>query len=115
MANWFAAHDAFAADAPALERLHVVKYEELVRDPEAELARIGTFLGLDGPVPAASWQAGRSDAYTRAWQELATDRRPWKRLLRRSLVRQYAERAAGYGYDLEDLDVLRPWVPATAS
>jgi Sulfotransferase family len=109
MANWFAAHDAFAADAPRLDRLHVVKYESLTRDPAGELAAIGDFLGLDGAVPAASWQGGRSDAYTRSWDDLATDRRPWKRWLRTSLVRTYAERATAYGYDLADLDVLRPW------
>jgi hypothetical protein len=109
MANWFAGHDTFAADAPALQRLHVVKYESLVRDPAAELASIGAFLGLEGEVPAGSWQAGRSDAYTRAWDALGTDRRPWKRMLRSSLVRTYAARAAAYGYDVEDLDVLRPW------
>jgi hypothetical protein len=109
MANWFAAHDTFAADSTRLGRLHVVKYESLVADPQAELDAIGTFLGLDGPVPASSWQAGRSDAYTTAWQQLKVDRRPWRRLLRASLVRRYAERASTYGYDLESLDLVRPW------
>jgi hypothetical protein len=114
MANWFAGHDAFAADAPHLRRLHVVKYEALVRDPAAELARIGSFLGLAGEVPAQSWQGGRSDAYTKAWDELSTDRRPWKKWLRSSLTSTYAERANAYGYDLTDLDVLRPWPSAKA-
>ena len=109
MANWFAAHDAFSADAPMLARLHVVKYESLVADPHRELDAIGSFLGLDGPVPADSWQAGRSGAYEQTWQQLATDRRPWKRMLRRSLVRTYGQRASAYGYDIEDLDVLRPF------
>lgn len=112
MANWFAAHDAFAADAARLRRLHVVKYESLVLDPEVELDAIGTFLGLDSPVPASSWQAGRSDAYASAWQQLKVDRRPWKRMLRASLVRTYGPRASAYGYDLESLDVLRPWTVA---
>lgn len=115
MANWFAAHDAFAADASRLRRVHVVKYESLVRDPDAELAAIGGFLGLSGPVPADSWQGGRSDAYAGRWQQLAADRRPWRRWLRSSLVRTYGERAAGYGYDLDDLDVLRPWHEKTGA
>ena len=42
---------------------------------------------------------------------MATDRRPWRRSLRRSLVADFGPRAAAYGYDLEDLDVLRPWQP----
>jgi hypothetical protein len=115
MANWFAAHDAFAADAPRLSRVHVVKYESLVRDPAAELGAIGAFLGLAGPVPTESWQGGRSDAYTRRWQELGAGAQPWQlgrqrqRRLRSSLVRTYAQRAADYGYDLEDLDEVHPW------
>ena len=113
MANWFAAHDTFAADAPTLRRLHVVKYESLVADPQAELDAIGEFLGLGSPLPATSWQAGRSDTYTKAWQQLATDRRLWHRLLRTSLIRTYGQRADAYGYDLESLDTVRPWALAT--
>jgi len=109
MANWFAAHDLFTADALLLARLHVVKYESLVADPQAELDAIGAFLGLQGPVPAGSWQAGRSGAYEQTWSQLATDRRPWKRMLRRSLVRTYSQRTSTYGYDIEDLDVLHPF------
>jgi len=115
MANWFAAHDTFREDVPHLGRLHVVKYESLVLDPAKELAAIGDFLGLDGPVPTQSWQGGRSDAYTKAWAELGSDRRPWRRLTRSALVRKYAERAHAFGYDVEDLDVLDPWPDVAAA
>ncbi len=115
IANWFAAHDTFLADLPHLRRVHVVRYEALVRDPAGELAAVARFLGLDGPVPVDAWQTGRSDTYTRRWAALAADPLPWRRLLRRSLVREYGEPAARYGYDLEDLDVLRPWDPVHAS
>jgi hypothetical protein len=115
MANWFAAHDTLLADLPSLRSVHVVRYEALVRDPAGELEAIGRFLGLDGPLDASAWQAGRSDSYTARWAALAVDRRPWRRGLRRSLVRRYGLRAAAYGYDLEDLDVLRPWEPARHS
>ena len=111
MANWFAAHDTFLADLPSLRSVHVVRYESLVRDPEGELAAVGRFLELDGPIDASAWQGGRSDSYAARWEALATDRRPWRRSLRRSLVARYGERAAAYGYDLERLDVLRPWEP----
>ncbi len=111
MANWFAAHDTFLADLPALRSVHVVRYEELVRDPAAGLAAIGAFLQLDGPLDAGRWQSGRSDAYAARWSALATDARPWRRSLRRSLVTRYGDRAAAFGYDVEDLDVLRPWEP----
>jgi hypothetical protein len=111
MANWFAAHDTFLADLPALRSVHVVRYEALVRDPAGQLAALRDFLQLDGPLDAGLWQAGRSDAYAARWSAMATDRLPWRRSLRRALVRDYGARAAAYGYDLEDLDALRPWEP----
>ena len=111
MANWFAAHDTMRGDLPSLTHVHVLRYEELSADPERVLADLGRFLGLDGPVPAGSWQGGRSEGYARQWAELATDPRPWRRARRRALVREFGDRAAEYGYDLEDLDALRPWEP----
>ena len=111
MANWFAAHDTFVADLPSLRSAYVVRYEALVRDPAAELGAMGDFLGLAGPLDATLWQAGRSDAYAARWSGMATDRLPWRRSLRRSLVAEFGARAAAYGYDLDDLDVLRPWEP----
>lgn len=110
--NWFAAHGTFAGDAPHLRRLHVVKYEDLVRDPHRELAAVGEFLGLDGEVPTDSWQ-GRSGSYAAAWEAMAHDRLPWRRLERRALVRRFAAPAREYGYDVEDLDAVGPW-PARA-
>jgi hypothetical protein len=115
MANWFAAHDTFLSDLPSLRSVHVVRYESLVRDPAAELDAVGRFLGLDGPVESSAWQGGRSDSYAARWAALAEDRRPWRRSLRRSLVDRFGERAAAYGYDLERLDVLRPWDPVHSS
>jgi Sulfotransferase family len=111
MANWFAAHEAMLADLPHLTRAHVVRYEAIARDPQAELGALGQFLGLTGHVPTEAWQGGRSDAYAQRWADLARDRRPWRRALRSSLVSRYADAAARYGYDLENLDVLHPWDP----
>ena len=111
MANWFAAHDTFVSDLPALRSVHVVRYEALVRDPVGELDAVGRFIGLDGPVDVSAWQGGRSDSYAARWADLARDPRPWRRSLRRSLVRRFAARAEVYGYDIERLDVLRAWDP----
>jgi hypothetical protein len=111
LGNWFAAHDTFLRDLPSLRSVHVARYEDLVRDPVAELGALSDFLGLDGPLDATAWQSGRSDAYAARWAALGTDRLPWRRLLKRSLVAEFGERTAAYGYDIEDLDVLRPWEP----
>lgn len=104
--HWFAAHDTLRTDAPALRRLHVVRYEHLVADPAAELARLGAFLGLRGPIPHESVRADRSTAYRDRWA--AMGRRPWSAWARSRLVARFAEPAAAYGYRLDDLDHVGP-------
>ena len=92
--HWFVAHDLFAADAPHLEHLHVVKYEDLLARPRHELDALGTFLGLDGPVPADGLESGRSSSYAARWEALAHDRAPWRRWERASLTKRFSERAS---------------------
>jgi hypothetical protein len=40
---------------------------------------------------------------------MGRDRLPWRRLERAALVRDFGERAARFGYDLEDLETVAPW------
>ena len=57
--HWLAAHETFLADLPHLRRVHVLRYENLVADPAAELAPVTELLGLSSPsgtVPAATPQ-----------------------------------------------------------
>lgn len=107
--HWFLAHDRFRADAPHLRHLCVIKYEELIADPTGTLARIGSFVGLDGSVPASSLQANRSDTYQRQWAAMVGARAPWRRLAVARLLDRYEERAREYGYSLHDLSWTRPF------
>jgi hypothetical protein len=109
VAHWFAAHETFAADAGALAKVHVVKYEQLVADADTVLQGIGGFLGLSGDVPAAGWRSDRSTRYVEQWAELARKRRG--RSVRRKIVERFATRAASFGYDLEDLSAFESWSP----
>lgn len=104
VSNWVAAHQTLRADAPFLEHLHVLCYEDLVASPVTELARIQRFLGLDTPIPADSIAADRSDSYVQWWDDL---RRPWRPggVQRRLIERRYGDAIAGFGYDLDDLSV----------
>lgn len=107
--HWFHAHDMFLGDAPALRRLHVVKYEDLVAKPEPTLAGVADFLELDGPIPAGTLQSHRSSSYEQQWADWERSARPWHRLAHRRLVRRFGERAAHYGYDMRDLAVSGPF------
>ncbi len=101
--HWLTAHRTFLADAPHLDPLHVLHYEDLVTDPAHELARIEAFLGLGSPISADSIRVGASHAYERTWDSWAASWwRPghWQRRLVES---RFAQELATFGYELGDL------------
>ena len=106
MENWVEAHRNFRADLPHLQRVTLLRYEDLVADPGSELARVGAALGLTG-VPAGLIESTRSSSYEQRWDDMARgsvlDRRR-----RASIERDFAATAAQYGYDVSDLRRLGP-------
>jgi hypothetical protein len=108
MRHWFAAHDTFRADAPQVKRLLVVNYESLTARPEETLGQISGFLELGSPIPADGIRPDRSTAYERAWEAMASG--PiLDRGRRRRIERDFAARAAEYGYRLDDLRTAGPF------
>jgi hypothetical protein len=107
MQHWFTAHQLLRDDAPHLHRLHVVRYEDLLADPAGELARIQRFLGLSEPFGTDLLRAGHSTQYEDRWEAMRSGVRA--AATRRRVERDYAELAAGYGYDVADLSVRDPW------
>lgn len=101
--NWVHAHATLRGDAQMLKRLHVLCYEDLVSEPERELARIQDFLGLSSPISAGTLRSDRSTRYEHWWRQLANPLRPggWQR---RVIQRRYGETIADYGYDVDDLE-----------
>lgn len=106
--NWFVAHETFLADAPQIERLHLLKYEQFVADPVGRLADVGCFLDLTGPIPADTVQAQRSSGYQRTWQQWRSSGNLWRRARYRSLCSRFGDRAERFGYDIHDLDRVEP-------
>lgn len=107
--NWFAAHDTMRRDAVHIERLHVVKYEDLVTRPGEVLAGVTAFLGLTGSIPVDVIQGGRSSAYEQTWRGWQTSKSPYLAWRHRDLVRRFDARAREYGYRLDDLDTIEPF------
>lgn len=107
--HWFAAHDLLCNDTPYIGRLHVVKYEHFVSRPAEVLDGIGSFLGLDGPIPTGSVQKDRSTTYTDRWRAMRTHRRGPVRAYADLLVRRFEQRANDYGYSLLDLERADPF------
>lgn len=105
--HWLIAHDTFEADAPHLRRVKVVRYENLIAQPEVTLDEVAKFIGIGGRLPTQRLQASRSNRYLKRWEEMA-HRGPLDRYQRSSIVRRYGPEIARYGYDVSDLNVVRP-------
>jgi Sulfotransferase family len=91
-------YELFAADRERLERVHVIRYEELVREPEAVLQGIFDFLGLEPIPPGEPVEAGADERYFQQWQELKRD--PRMRLYLTLASLRYERRARRFGYSL---------------
>ena len=107
MENWVEAPRIFRADLPHLQRVTLLRYEDLVAGPGSELARIGAALGLAGEIPADLIQASRSSSYEQEWDDLARGS-VLERRRRASIERDFTAIAAQYGYDVADLNRLGP-------
>jgi hypothetical protein len=108
VAHWLRAHDILRADAPSLERLHVVRYEDLVASPVERLRDLVSFLGLTGSLDASGLQRGRSDGYQAQWDGMAHGN-PWTRRTRSRIEAAFADEVATYGYDIDRIaDVSGP-------
>lgn len=107
--HWLIAHETFLADAAHLRSLHVLKYEHLVSDPDRTLGELAAFLDLDGPIPSAGLESGRSSEYRRQWEELQQSRQLWRRVDLHRMQSRMADRVRRLGYDLDDLDLAEPF------
>lgn len=112
--HWFVAHEQLRQDALNLRRLHVLRYEDLVRSPEPTLERVRGFLGLGSPLQPSLIDGSRSHQYVETWQNLAGGTAPQRRK-RAKIVERYGSAAARYGYDVDDLESVRSWSWAAMS
>ncbi len=111
--HWLVAHEMFAADAPLVDKLLAVRYEDMVADPDGCFGRVFDFLGLDDPAPGRTVASGVNSDNFRA------DRQPrsevneryflsWDDRRRRRVKRTYLDlvelfyerRARRFGYSL---------------
>lgn len=73
--HWLRCHALFEADREHLGRVHVLTYEQLVRDPEATLREIFEFLELAPVPPNESVEGGANEKYFRQWRDMKHDLR----------------------------------------
>jgi hypothetical protein len=101
--HWVACHAVLAADAPHVQRLHVVRYERFVADPEADLARIFAAVGL-GPYPSGEHvRTGVNDAYFARWRSRLN---PHRAIDRRRTIARWEPEVRRFGYSLVDTGIV---------
>jgi hypothetical protein len=107
------AHEQFAADAPHLEQLLVVRYEDLVADPDGVMATVFGFLELDDPMHGRAvgeglntdnflsdraMRTGVNEQYFQTWD--ARRAKLAKRVYLDLAARVYERRAKRFGYSI---------------
>jgi hypothetical protein len=96
--HWLRCHELFAADEPSVAHVEVVRYEELVDDPDASVRRVWAALGL-GPAPLArEIEQGGNERYFERWRELKRD--PAVRAYLGLTEARYERRTRRFGYSL---------------
>lgn len=99
--HWCHAHEIVRSDASDIARLHVVRYEDLVLDPDAALASVTSFVGLAPHKSAEQVRADTNVRYFRRFRHHALLPAQIKitplRWRFESRVRQL-----GFGYSLSD-------------
>jgi len=119
--HWVRAHELFVEDLPHIRRVHTVRYEDLVAEPDGVLGRAFAFLGLEDPnvgrreraegVNADNFQADRTlrtgvnDRYFAEWRHRKRGLVP--RAYYAAIERRYERRVRGFGYSLRRPEDLR--------
>lgn len=108
--HWLVAHETFVADSHHLRRVLLVRYEDLVGDPPAELARIHRFLGVTAQAIDVPARTGLNDEYLAAWAS-----NPLQHLYSGAIARRAERRARVFGYSLLDWHASPVPAPAVAA
>jgi hypothetical protein len=111
--HWIHCHDLMAADGEHIDNLLLVRYEDLVRDPDGTLQALLSHLELP-PAPTidertsatAEVSGARSDRYHLAWQGMR--RNPAYRPYTRLVVQHFESGANRHGYSLRHYGAGRP-------
>lgn len=98
--HWIVAHERFIDDASSLQKVRLVRYEDVVAETAPELAAIFRFVGLEPLDGRWEVKTGLNSAYIRRWES-------WRRSLggRRAVGRIYQEfepRLRRFGYSLRE-------------
>ncbi|MGH7226473.1 MAG: sulfotransferase family protein, partial [Gemmataceae bacterium] len=102
--HWLVAYETMFADIAELDRVVVVRYEDLVAEPSATMRKVFATVGLPAEDVAdigtkMRVKGGLNDDYFQRWQRRSW---PWGLASRRTIERCYGARVRRLSYDLCD-------------
>ena len=92
--HWVHAHEVMAGDLAFVERVVVVRYEDLVTRAAEVLGGLGAFLDLEGAAAGEDPRRDLNDRYLEEWRSGGVV----TRVANRRTVRRYESRIGRYGY-----------------
>lgn len=109
--HWVSAHEHLVDDSLQVGRTALIRYEDVMADPDSQLDRLFAFLSL--PSHAGDWAvlSGLNDAY---FSRFTSRRRFWHRREYARLAASYEGNGTPFGYSLLDPHSLRPPAPEIA-
>jgi hypothetical protein len=96
--HWLLCHEAFERDRPLLQHVHVLRYEDFVKNPQTELDAIHRFLGVPSQPLQRQVEEDVNSRYLKKWRGRSSSwlTRPYVR----HVVGKYEDRVRRFGYSL---------------
>jgi len=96
--HWLRCYALFEEDRKHLDKVHVLTYEDLVRDPSGVLRGVFDFLEIEPIPPSEPVDQDANEKYFRQWKQLKHD--PRMRAYLDLVSLRYERRMRRYGYSL---------------
>lgn len=104
--HWLHCHELLIEDASRIEHLLVMRYEEFVANPDARLADVYRFIGIEPQPSGLEVRREINDAYFRRWG--LARRGPGTSADIARAIETMEERVSRFGYSLEQPVLLSP-------
>lgn len=111
--HWQAAHSLALEDAADVDHVAFLRFEDLLRDPAGEFARILSFIGLPPAAPPQDADPRINRRYLDRWQ--ARRRNPLTRVHAGRLAQAFEPMARRFGYSLHEPHALMYPGPSVAA
>ncbi len=105
--HWLYAHSLLLNDLPLLQRIHILRYEDLVTQPRQTLQGVQRLLDLKTSIPDQGLQP-RSGDYEAAWEAMR-EGGVRQRRSRRRVESRFGAAVETFGYRLDDLQFRANW------